>query len=100
MNQLVRRARSLAQRLLDMFLAKMQRKNEGDTIMLVLIATPTEEFLARRDAIRASWTVAERKYRALVAHVRQSELTQLLGLLPDGGARTDASTPKARRFQR
>jgi hypothetical protein len=67
--------------------------------MLALIATPSLEFIARRDAVRASWTVAERKHRALVADVKQGELLMLLGLLPERGTKTDASTPIARRFR-
>jgi hypothetical protein len=50
------------------------KEQEGDLIMLALIATPTGEFIARRNAIRDSWTVAERKHRALVAHVKQHKL--------------------------
>jgi hypothetical protein len=45
--------------------------------MLALIATPTFEFLARQYAVPASWTIPERKRRALVAEIKQ----QKLGLL-------------------
>jgi hypothetical protein len=67
--------------------------------MLALIATPTEEFIARRNAIRDSWTVAERKHRALVAHVKQHELIVLLRLLPEIDGKADSSTRIARRFR-
>jgi hypothetical protein len=53
--------------------------------MLVLIATPTREFVARQKAVRASWTISERKQREVVAHIKQHEL----GLL--------SSTPLLRR---
>jgi len=66
--------------------------------MLAIIATPFQEFIARRDDIRASWTIAERKHRKLVAHVKQYELIKLLGLLPETDAEAD-STPVARRFR-
>jgi hypothetical protein len=42
--------------------------------MLAFIATPTREFVARQKAVRASWTVAERKVRAVVAQIKQHEL--------------------------
>jgi hypothetical protein len=64
--------------------------------MLSLIATPTWEFIARRDAVCSSWTVAERKHRALVAHVKQYELLSLLGLLPEMTATTHPVTPLPR----
>jgi hypothetical protein len=48
--------------------------------MLALIATPTREFAARQKAVRAAWTIAERKQRALVAHIKQQELGLLLSM--------------------
>jgi hypothetical protein len=42
--------------------------------MLALIATPTRQFVARLQAVRASWTIAERKQRAVVAQTKQQEL--------------------------
>jgi hypothetical protein len=66
--------------------------------MLAIIATPSQQFIARSEAIRASWTIAERKHRKLVAHVKQYELVKLLGLLLD--TETEAgSIPVARRFR-
>jgi hypothetical protein len=50
--------------------------------MLALIATPTRETIVRLDAIRASWTIAERKKRALVANYKQQELLRILRILP------------------
>ena len=46
--------------------------------MVALIATPTRELIDLQDAIRASWTAAERKQRALVANVKQLELLRIL----------------------
>jgi hypothetical protein len=46
--------------------------------MLAFIATPTFEFLARQYAVRASWTLPERKRRALVAEFKQQKLGLLL----------------------
>jgi hypothetical protein len=48
--------------------------------MLALIATPTREFVARLKAVRASWTIAERKQRAVVAQIKQEELGPLLSM--------------------
>ena len=48
--------------------------------MLALIATPTREFVARQKAVRASWTIAERKQRAVVAQIKQQELGLLLSM--------------------
>ena len=42
--------------------------------MLALIATPTREFVARLETVRPSWTIAERKQRAVVAQIKQREL--------------------------
>jgi hypothetical protein len=46
--------------------------------MLALIATPAFESLARQHAVRASWTLPERKQRALVAEIKQEQLALLL----------------------
>jgi hypothetical protein len=46
--------------------------------MLAFIATPSLEFVARQDAVRTSWTIAERKQRAVVAQLKQQELGLLL----------------------
>jgi hypothetical protein len=46
--------------------------------MLALIATPTWEFVARQKAVLASWTIAERKQRALVAQIKQQKLGLLM----------------------
>ena len=46
--------------------------------MLALIATPTREFVARQKAVRASWTIAERKQRALIADIKQEQLALIL----------------------
>ena len=48
--------------------------------MLALIATPTREFVARQKAVRASWAIAERKQRALVAQIKQQELGLFLSM--------------------
>jgi hypothetical protein len=48
--------------------------------MLVLIATPTREFVARQREVRALWTIAERKQRSIVAQLKQHELGLLLSL--------------------
>jgi hypothetical protein len=42
--------------------------------MLAFIATPSLEFVARQEAVRTSWTIAERKQRAVVAQLKQQEL--------------------------
>lgn len=54
--------------------------------MVVLIATPSREIIDLRDAIRASWTAAERKLRAQIAIAKQRELSCVLGLLPTSSA--------------
>ena len=46
--------------------------------MLAFIATPSLEFVAWQDAVRTSWTIAERKQRAVVAQLKQQELGLLL----------------------
>jgi hypothetical protein len=46
--------------------------------MLAFIATPSLEFVARQEAVRTSWTIAERKQRAVVAQLKQQELGLLL----------------------
>jgi hypothetical protein len=46
--------------------------------MLAFIATPSLEFVARQDAVRTSWSIAERKQRAVVAQLKQQELGLLL----------------------
>jgi hypothetical protein len=46
--------------------------------MLAFIVTPSLEFVARQDAVRTSWTIAERKQRAVVAQLKQQELGLLL----------------------
>ena len=61
--------------------------------MLAIATTPKQEFIARRDAIRASWTHAERKRRVLVAHVKQSDLIILLPKLREK-RRTTPSSPQ------
>ena len=48
--------------------------------MLALIATPTREFVTRKKAVLASWTITERKQRAAVAQVKQQELGLLLSM--------------------
>jgi hypothetical protein len=48
--------------------------------MLAFIATPTPEFIARQKAVRASWTIAERKVRAVVAQIKQQELGLFLSM--------------------
>jgi hypothetical protein len=48
--------------------------------MLALIATPTREFVARQKAVRAAWTIAERKQRAVVAQIKQEKLGLLLSM--------------------
>jgi hypothetical protein len=48
--------------------------------MLVLIATPTIEFLARQRAVRASWTLSELKERARLAEIKQQKLALVLSL--------------------
>jgi hypothetical protein len=48
--------------------------------MLALIASPTREFVARLKAVRASWTIAERKQREVVAQIKQQELGLILSL--------------------
>ena len=48
--------------------------------MLALIATPTREFIARQKAVLASWTISERKQRAVVAQTKQQELGLLLSM--------------------
>ncbi len=48
--------------------------------MLALIATPTREFVARQKAVLASWTIAERKQRAVVAQIKQQDLELLLSM--------------------
>jgi hypothetical protein len=48
--------------------------------MLALIATPTREFVARQGAVRASWILAERKQRAVVAHLKPEKLGLLLSM--------------------
>ena len=50
--------------------------------MLALIATPTREFVARQKAVRASWTIAERKKRAMVAQTKQQELGLIVSTRP------------------
>jgi hypothetical protein len=45
--------------------------------MVALVATPSREFIKLRDAIRASWNVAERKLRSQVALAKQHELLDL-----------------------
>jgi hypothetical protein len=45
--------------------------------MVALVAIPSGEFIKLRDAIRASWSVAERKLRAQVALTMQHELLDL-----------------------
>ena len=50
--------------------------------MFALIATPTREVIAHLDAIRASWTIPERKKRALVANYKQHELLRILRIPP------------------
>jgi hypothetical protein len=42
--------------------------------MVALVATPSREFTKLRNAIRASWSIAERKLRAQVALAMQHEL--------------------------
>jgi hypothetical protein len=49
--------------------------------MLAFIATPSLKLIARQKAVRASWTIPERKQRAAVAHVKQLELGLLLSML-------------------
>jgi len=53
--------------------------------MLAFIATLTFGFLARKHAVRASWTLPERKQRALVAEIKQQQLALLLSrrILPN-----------------
>jgi hypothetical protein len=48
--------------------------------MLAFIATPTREFVARQKVVRASWTIAERKVRALVAQIKQQQLGLFLSI--------------------
>jgi hypothetical protein len=48
--------------------------------MLALIATPTREFVARQEEVRASWTIAERKQRAVLAQIKQEKLGLLLSM--------------------
>jgi hypothetical protein len=45
--------------------------------MVALVATPSREFIKLRDAVRASWSVAERKLRAQVALTMQHQLLDL-----------------------
>ena len=54
--------------------------------MVALIATPTRELIDLQDSIRASWTAAERKQRALVANVKQLELLRILRSPRQAGA--------------
>jgi len=42
--------------------------------MVALVAKPSREFTKLRDAVRASWSVAERKLRAQVALTMQYQL--------------------------
>ena len=45
--------------------------------MVALVATPSREFTKLRDAIRASWSVTERKLRAQVALKMHHQLLDL-----------------------
>jgi hypothetical protein len=45
--------------------------------MVALVATPSREFIKLRDAVRASWSVAERKLRAQIALTMQLQLLDL-----------------------
>jgi hypothetical protein len=45
--------------------------------MVALVATPSRELVKLRDAVRASWSVAERKLRAQVALTMQNQLLDL-----------------------
>ena len=51
--------------------------------MAALIATASREMIDRLNAIRVSWSIAERRHRARVAYAKQRELMVLLKLLPD-----------------
>src|SRR6267154_1422925 len=59
---------------------KRDQTTKGDMTMLALIATPTREFVARQKAVLASWTIAERKQRAVIAQIKQQELGPLLSM--------------------
>ena len=45
--------------------------------MVALVARPSRDFIKLRDAVRASWSVAERKLRAQVALTMQHQLLDL-----------------------
>jgi hypothetical protein len=60
--------------------------------MLALVAAQSRELIMLRDAMRASWTGAERKLRAQVANSRQLELIALLRL-PNYKGQSDGRRP-------
>ena len=70
--------------------------------MVALVATPSGEFIKLRDAVRASWSVAERKLRAQVALTMQHQLLDIAfaDMADGGGEQQDLDTHRSanRRF--
>jgi hypothetical protein len=64
--------------------------------MVAQVATPFTEIIKRRDSISASWTFAERNFRAHIANAMQHELMDLMlaGEMGCGGDRIDRDTTR------